>query len=59
MFLGVLQVSDEFRVHAFEGDLLWDIGFLDTISVSFTTLVVSGMILTLGHCSIKFSNKFK
>ena len=61
MFLGEPQISDEFRVHAFQSNLLGHVRLLDTVTVSFLVLIVIRVILALGHggCrEIKFSMNF-
>ena len=49
VFLRESEISDEFRVHAFQGNLFGDVGFLDTVPVSLLVLVMIRVILTLGH----------
>ena len=49
VFFGEPQISDEFRVHAFESNLFGHVGLLDTITVSFPVLIMIRVILALGH----------
>ena len=53
MFLREPQISDEFRVHAFQSNLFGNVRLLDTVSVSFLVLIMIRMILALGHGGCK------
>lgn len=46
---GVLVVSSELGVNTLQGWVLVGLRLLDAVSVSLSRLVVSGMVLGLGH----------
>ena len=54
---GSSSVSEELWIDTLEGSVSLSLGPLDTSSVGFSGLIVSSMVLRLGHF-IKFTRKF-